>query len=81
MVIRSSRTKAGVAGKKTVASKKTLAAAKKQSTDSVPLKAGEASIAITLFGKLKETDPMYTATAIDALFIQQQTAMPLLKQK
>jgi len=37
-----------------------------------PLKANGTTIAVTLFGKLKETDPMYTAAAIDALFTKQQ---------
>jgi hypothetical protein len=34
-----------------------------------------------LFRKLKETDPMYTADAIDALFVQQQDSINARENK
>ena len=74
MANRSSSFRSGVPGKKVVGAKKPLATAKKPATaKSVPLKADGPTIAVTLFSKLKETDPMYTAAAIDALFARSRT--------
>ena len=72
--------KRGTTTVKSAAGKTLKKTAVKASLKRAPLKEG-AAIAVTLFGKLKETDPMYTAKAIDALFEKQQTAIDAQENK
>ena len=60
--------------------------ARKTSVKSAPAKipvqaSGSTTIAVTLFGKIKETEPMYTANAIDTLFERQQNAIDTQENK
>ncbi len=54
----------------------------KSTNKRIPVQAtGATNIAVTIFGKIKETEPMYTAQAIDALFDRQQTAIDTRENK
>ena len=54
----------------------------KSAPANIPVQAsGSTTIAVTLFGKLKETDPMYTANVIDSLFEKQQNAIDTQENK
>lgn len=81
MAIHSSRIKTGTSQKKSSVSKKALGATKKAPSSTSALGAEGPSIAVTLFGKIKETEPMYTAQVIDALFERQQTTIDAQENK
>lgn len=54
----------------------------KSTNKRIPVQAtGTTNIAVTIFGKIKETEPMYTAQSIDALFDRQQTAIDTRENK